>query len=81
MALAHTGGNDLFELGLGQLLMMGRDLNDMSQVIAVMILIIVLGYLVDGLVFRTAERGCKSAGACRRRNGFLNRIQGKRPQV
>ena len=43
-------------LGLGQLLMMGRDLNDMSQVIAVMILIIVLGYLVDGLVFRTAER-------------------------
>ena len=41
---------------LGQLLMMGRDLNDMSQVIAVMILIIVLGYLVDGLVFRTAER-------------------------
>ncbi len=43
-------------LGLGQLLMMGRDLNDMSQVIAVMILIIVLGYLVDALVFRTAER-------------------------
>jgi NitT/TauT family transport system permease protein len=28
----------------------------MSQVIAVMIVIIVLGYLVDGLVFRTAER-------------------------
>ena len=43
-------------LGLGQLLMMGRDLNDMSQVIAVMILIVALGYLVDGLVFRTAER-------------------------
>ena len=43
-------------LGLGQLLMMGRDLNDMSQVIAVMVLIIALGYLVDGLVFRTAER-------------------------
>jgi NitT/TauT family transport system permease protein len=43
-------------LGLGQLLMMGRDLNDMSQVIAVMILIIVLGYVVDGLVFRTVER-------------------------
>jgi NitT/TauT family transport system permease protein len=43
-------------LGLGQLLMMGRDLNDMSQVIAVMILIIGLGYVVDGLVFRTVER-------------------------
>jgi NitT/TauT family transport system permease protein len=43
-------------LGLGQLLMMGRDLNNMSQVIAVMILIIVIGYVVDGLVFRTVER-------------------------
>ena len=43
-------------LGLGQLLMMGRDLNDMSQVIAVMILIIALGYIVDGLVFKTVER-------------------------
>jgi NitT/TauT family transport system permease protein len=43
-------------LGLGQLLMMGRDLNDMSQVLAVMILIIILGYIVDGLVFRTMER-------------------------
>jgi NitT/TauT family transport system permease protein len=43
-------------LGLGQLLMMGRDLNDMSQVIAVMLLIIVIGYVVDGLVFKTVER-------------------------
>jgi len=43
-------------LGLGQLLMMGRDLNDMSQVIAVMLLIIALGYIVDGLVFKTIER-------------------------
>jgi len=43
-------------LGLGQLLMMGRDLNDMSQVIAVMILIIAIGYIVDGLVFRALER-------------------------
>ena len=43
-------------LGLGQLLMMGRDLNDMSQVIAVMVLIIVLGYIVDGLVFKTVEK-------------------------
>ncbi len=42
-------------LGLGQLLMMGRDLNDMSQVIAVMILIISIGYVVDGLVFKTIE--------------------------
>jgi sulfonate transport system permease protein len=43
-------------LGLGQLLMTGRDLNDMSEVLAVMILIIAIGYVVDGLVFRTIER-------------------------
>jgi NitT/TauT family transport system permease protein len=43
-------------LGLGQLLIMGRDLNDMSQVIAVMMLIIAIGYIVDGLVFKTIER-------------------------
>jgi NitT/TauT family transport system permease protein len=43
-------------LGLGQQLMMGRDLNDMNLVIAVMLLIIAIGYMVDGLVFRTAER-------------------------
>ena len=43
-------------LGLGQLLMMGRDLNDMSQVIAVMILIVAIGYIVDGLVFKSIER-------------------------
>jgi NitT/TauT family transport system permease protein len=43
-------------LGLGQLLMMGRDLNDMNQVIAVMILIIILGFIIDGLIFRTMER-------------------------
>src|SRR5262250_394222 len=43
-------------LGLGQVLMMGRDLNDMSAVIAVMILIIGIGYIVDGLVFRTFEK-------------------------
>jgi NitT/TauT family transport system permease protein len=43
-------------LGLGQVLMMGRELNDMSQVIAVMILIIAIGYVVDGLVFKTIER-------------------------
>jgi len=43
-------------LGLGQLLMMGRDLNDMSQVIAVMILIVAIGYIVDGLIFSSIER-------------------------
>jgi len=47
-------------IGLGQLLMMGRDLNDMNQVIAVMLMIIGLGYLVNRLVFRTIERTLQS---------------------
>jgi NitT/TauT family transport system permease protein len=42
-------------LGLGQLLMMGRDLNDISQVLAVMLLIIALGWLVDAVLFRGFE--------------------------
>jgi len=43
-------------LGLGQVLMMGRDLRDMSAVIAVMILIVAIGYVVDGVVFKGIER-------------------------
>ena len=43
-------------LGLGQVLMMGRDLNDMSAVIAVMVLIVAIGYVVDGVVFKSMER-------------------------
>jgi NitT/TauT family transport system permease protein len=47
-------------LGLGQVLMMGRDLNDMSAVIAVMILIIAIGYVVDGVVFKGMERSLQN---------------------
>jgi NitT/TauT family transport system permease protein len=36
--------------------MMGRDLNDMSAVIAVMILIVAIGYVIDGIVFKSIER-------------------------
>jgi NitT/TauT family transport system permease protein len=43
-------------LGLGQLLMVGRELNDISQVIAVMLVIIALGLIVDNLVFGKLER-------------------------
>jgi NitT/TauT family transport system permease protein len=43
-------------LGLGQVLMMGRDLSNMNAVIAVMVLIIALGYIVDGIVFKSMER-------------------------
>lgn len=43
-------------LGLGHLLMIGRELNDMSQVIAVMFIIIMIGILVDRLFFMKIER-------------------------
>ncbi|MBI2819730.1 MAG: ABC transporter permease [Acidobacteria bacterium] len=43
-------------LGLGHLLMMGRDLNDMSQVMAVMLLIMLLGVTVDRTVFHSLEK-------------------------
>ncbi|HHT9109699.1 MAG TPA: ABC transporter permease [Candidatus Brocadiaceae bacterium] len=43
-------------LGLGHLLMVGRELNDMSQVIAVMIVIIVIGIIVDRLFFIKVEQ-------------------------
>jgi len=42
-------------LGLGHLLMMGRDLNDMSQVLAVMVMIMAIGNLINRLVFERLE--------------------------
>lgn len=42
-------------LGLGNLLTMGRELNDMSQVIAVMLVIIAIGLIVDFLLFGPLE--------------------------
>jgi NitT/TauT family transport system permease protein len=42
-------------LGLGQVLMLGRELNDISQVFAVMLLIVAIGWLVDALCFRPLE--------------------------
>ena len=50
-------GEILFvSLGLGHLLNMGRELNDMSQVIAVMIVIICIGVFMDMLVFGLMEK-------------------------
>lgn len=50
-------GEILFvSLGLGHLLNMGRELNDMSQVIAVMIVIIGIGVVMEMCVFGLAER-------------------------
>jgi len=45
--------------GLGQVLMVGRDLADISQVVAVMLVIIVLGLLVDKLAFERLERNMR----------------------
>lgn len=42
-------------VGLGQLLMMGRELNDMNQVVAVMLVIIGIGLVVDRLFFTPLE--------------------------
>ena len=50
-------GEILFvSLGLGHLLNLGRELNDMSQVIAVMLMIVAIGMLMDSLVFGLAEK-------------------------
>lgn len=49
-------GEILFvSLGLGHLLNMGRELNDMSQVIAVMIVIVAIGVVMEKLVFGILE--------------------------
>jgi NitT/TauT family transport system permease protein len=41
--------------GLGQVLMVGRDLADISQVMAIMIVIVILGVAVDKLIFGKIE--------------------------
>ncbi len=49
-------GEMLFvSLGLGHLLVMGRELNDISQVLAVMTLIVAIGITVDKLAIKTLE--------------------------
>ena len=51
-------------LGLGHLLNMGRDLADAAQVVAVILVILVIGLVVDRLLFARTER------TVRRRWGF-----------
>lgn len=43
-------------LGLGFLLNVGRELNDISQVISIMLIIMIIGILIDGFVFKKIER-------------------------
>lgn len=54
---ALMAGELLFvSLGLGHLLMMGRELSDMSQVLAVMGVVVAIGLVTDLLVFGLIER-------------------------
>ena len=54
---ALMSGELLFvSLGLGEMLMQGRELADMSQVISVMIVIMALGLLTDRVIFGSLER-------------------------
>lgn len=43
-------------VGLGHLLQMGRELNDMPQVIAVMVMIVVVGLIFDRMIFAQLEK-------------------------
>jgi NitT/TauT family transport system permease protein len=45
-----------FTISLGNLLNTGRDLNDASQIMAVMLLIIAIGVAIDSLIFAPIER-------------------------
>jgi len=47
-------------LGLGFLLNVGRQLNDVSEVIAIMIVIMGIGILIDGFVFKRIENSVMS---------------------
>jgi NitT/TauT family transport system permease protein len=47
-------------LGLGHLLQMGRELADMSQVIAIMVVIGSLGLFTDLVIFASLERRVRS---------------------
>jgi NitT/TauT family transport system permease protein len=54
---ALMSGELLFvSLGLGHMLMMGRELSDMSQVLSVMVVIVALGLVADNMVFGSLER-------------------------
>jgi sulfonate transport system permease protein len=48
-----------FTLSLGNLLQTGRDLNDASQVMAVMVVIVAIGVSIDSLIFAPIERGVR----------------------
>ena len=60
-------GEMLFvSLGLGHLLMMGRELNDISQIFAVMVIIVAIGIIIDKQLFGWLEK------EIRQRWGFVS---------
>jgi len=54
--------------GLGQVLALGRELNNMARVLAVMLVIIGIGLLMDYAVFRPAERKIRMRWGLHSRN-------------
>lgn len=46
-------------VGLGQILMIGRELSDINQVVAVMLVILVLGLIVDKIIFWNIEESVR----------------------
>ena len=55
LAVVVGRGDDLCDFGSWSAVDDGRDLNDINQIIAVMVLISAIGFLIDGLVFRNVE--------------------------
>lgn len=51
-------------IGLGQTLMLGRDLADINQVMLVMIVIILIGVLIDKLIFTNCEKRLVKKRGC-----------------
>jgi len=57
-------------IGLGQTLIMGRDLADINQVMLVMIVIVVVGIVIDKCIFSVIERHVLG-GDCRNRIEYV----------
>lgn len=51
-------------IGLGQTLMLGRDLADINQVMLVMLVIVLIGVIVDKLVFAACEKRLAAKRGC-----------------
>jgi NitT/TauT family transport system permease protein len=57
-------------VGLGQLLQIGRELNDINQVAAVMLAILAVGLLTENMVFASLERAVKRKWGLDQESGY-----------